>query len=298
MKLPFTANAHERKLIPDGRFSGAMPWVMAIMLFLTLLACAAALALVQSVRAGGEELSRQATVQILENDPAARRAQQQRVAARLKSVAGIEIVRAVPDKEARSLLEPWLGDAAADADIPVPALIDVTFAEPPERARLTNLRRDMASLAPSIRIDSNADWLQPWFSLMRSILWVLGGIVLLLLAATAATVMLAVRGALNTHQSTIEIMHMMGSTDMQAARLFQRRVALDSLFGGAIGFAAALAVMLLLKDRFSALDAGLLAGASIPIYGWPLLLLIPLAVTGLSMMMARWTVLSALKKIL
>jgi cell division transport system permease protein len=127
---------------------------------------------------------------------------------------------------------------------------------------------------------------------------VLGAIVLLLLVATAATVMLAVRGALNTHKSTIEIMHMMGSTDLQAARLFQRRVALDSLFGGLLGLIAAIAVLLLLGDRFAALDAGLLSGASVPLYGWPILLLIPLGVTGLSMMMARWTVLSALKKIL
>jgi hypothetical protein len=35
-----------------------------------------------------------------------------------------------------------------------------------------------------------------------------------------------------------------------------------------------------------------------PIYGWLLLLLIPLAVTGLSVAMARWTVLSTLKNML
>jgi cell division transport system permease protein len=298
ISFPFAANAHERKLIPDGRFSGAMPWVMAIMLFLTLLAAAAALALVQSVRAGGDELARQATVQILENDPVARAAQQRQIAARLRALPGIEAAAVVPDSDARALLEPWLGDAAKDADIPVPALIDIAFAAPPAQARLTTLRRDLARIAPTIRIDSNADWLQPWFNLMRSILWVLGAIVLLLLVATAATVMLAVRGALNTHKSTIEIMHMMGSTDLQAARLFQRRVALDSLFGGLLGLIAAIAVLLLLGDRFAALDAGLLSGASVPLYGWPILLLIPLGVTGLSMMMARWTVLSALKKIL
>jgi cell division transport system permease protein len=93
-------------------------------------------------------------------------------------------------------------------------------------------------------------------------------------------------------------MHMMGSTDLQAARLFQRRVALDSLFGGTIGFAAATGLLLLLGNRIQALDPGLLAGAGMPIYGWLLLLLIPLAVTGLSVAMARWTVLSTLKNML
>jgi cell division transport system permease protein len=207
-------------------------------------------------------------------------------------------VRIVPEAEARALLEPWLGDVAEDAGVPVPALIDISFAKQPLPSRLTALRRELSRIAPTLRIDGNAGWLEPWFELMKTMLLIAAAIVLLLLLATAATVALAVRGALNTHKGTIEIMHMMGATDLQAARLFQRRVALDSLFGGVVGFAIAAAVMLLLGDRFEALEPGLLAGAGVPLYGWLLLLLIPLAVTGLSMMMARWTVLSTLKKML
>jgi cell division transport system permease protein len=297
-RVPFAIAAHESKLIPDGRFSGAMPWVMAIMTFLTLLAAAAALSLGQAIRQGGAELSRQATAQILEDDPGARLTQQRRVAAALRGQPGVAEVRIVPEAEARALLEPWLGDVAEDAGVPVPALIDIGFTEPPTAERLTALRRQLTRIAPSMRIDGNAGWLQPWFELMKTLLWIAAAIVLLLLLATAATVALAVRGALNTHKGTIEIMHMMGATDLQAARLFQRRVALDSLFGGAVGFALAAAVMLLLGERFAALEPGLLTGAGVPLYGWLLLLLIPLAVTGLSMMMARWTVLSTLKKML
>lgn len=295
---PFAVAAHDRKLIPDGRFTGAMPWVMAIMLFLTLLAAAAALVLAHAAAQGGEGLARQATVQILEDDPAQRQAQQARVAERLARTPGVVVADAVPDAAARALLEPWLGAAAREADIPVPALIDVEFAAPPTAEALARLRRELVNAAPSVRIDSNAGWLQPWFTLMRSLLLLAAAIVLLLLLATAATVVLAVRGALNTHRGTIEIMHMMGATDLQAARLFQRRVALDALFGGAIGLAGAALVLLLIGDRFAALEPGLLAGATMPLYGWLLLLLIPAAVTALAMAMARWTVLSSLNKML
>jgi cell division transport system permease protein len=180
----------------------------------------------------------------------------------------------------------------------VPALIDIEFDTTPSRERLAAMQRELSRIAPTIRIDGNAGWLQPWFGLMRSLLLLAGGIVLLLRLATAATVALAVRGALNTHRSTIEIMHMMGSTDLQAARLFQRRVALDALFGGVIGLMGAAVILLLLQERFAALEPGLLAGAAMPLYGWLLLLLIPAAVTTLSMAMARWTVLSTLKKML
>lgn len=298
MKLPFTANPHERQLIPDGRFTGPMPWVMAIMLFLSLLAAAAALALAHAAAQGSQSLARQATVQILENDPVQRLTQQRRAAARLRQMAGVTGVNIVPENEARALLEPWLGDAADSGDIPVPALIDVELGAASDPALLAALRRELTGIAPSVRIDGNAQWLKPWFDLVNSMLWVALAIVLLLLFATAATVTLAVRGALNTHKSTIEILHMMGGTDLQVARLFQRRVALDSLFGGALGLALAVAVVLLLGKRVAALEPGLLSGASVPLYGWPLLLLIPVAVTGLSMAMARWTVLSTLKKML
>jgi cell division transport system permease protein len=266
------------------------------------LSAAAALTLFDAARQGRSELTRQATVQLLEDDPQMRAVEQQKLASRLRKMPGIASVRAVPESEARALLQPWLGDSAEAAGIPVPALIDVEFAQAPSAERLLQMRRELArdknGNRSDIRVDGNAQWLEPWFRLMRTLLAMAGGIVLLLLLATAATVALAVRGALNTHKGTIEIMHMMGSTDLQAARLFQRRVALDSLFGGTIGFAAATGLLLLLGNRIQALDPGLLAGAGMPIYGWLLLLLIPLAVTGLSVAMARWTVLSTLKNML
>ena len=51
---------------------------------------------------------------------------------------------------------------------------------------------------------------------------------------------LAARAGLDTHRDTIEVLHMLGSTDLQVARLFQRRIAFDTLLGGAVGTAAAL----------------------------------------------------------
>jgi cell division transport system permease protein len=294
----FAIPAHDRKLIPDGRFSGTMSWVMAIMLFLTLLAAAAAIALGNAASEGSTELASEATVQIIDPDPAMRQAQQKRVAVLLRNTPGVEMVTAIPEKQSRALLEPWLGDAVSDADIPVPALIDVAFAKPPAKADLARVQQDLRRIAPGARIDSHASWMAPFVALMQTMLFVALAVFLLLLLATAATVVLSVRGALNTHRQTIEIMHMMGSTDVQAARLFQRRVALDALFGGMIGLAAAVLVLWLLGNRFAALEPGLLADAGMPLYGWLILLLIPVGVAGLAMLTARWTVLSALKKIL
>lgn len=298
MLLDFALPDHERKLIPEGRLSGPMPWVIAIMLFLTLLAATAALMLVDAARQGSDDMASRVTVQIIEPVPAARAAQRAAIAQALTNEPGIAKVTPIPDAQVRALLEPWLGSDVIDADIPVPALVDVTFDAPPDAKRLNALRAQIKPLAKFTRIDTHASWMAPYFGLMRALLWLAGGIVLMLLLATSATVILAVRSALNTHRETLEIMHMMGGTDLQAARLFERRMALDSLLGGAIGLVVAGITYWLLSERFAAVDPGLLGTASIPWYGWIILAFIPLAITGLAMLMARWTALNALKKML
>ncbi len=298
MLLDFALPEHDRKLIPEGRVSGPMPWVIAIMLFLTLLVAAAGLTLADTARQGGDDLAQQVTVQIIETDPVARAGQRVAVARILRTVPGIVDVEAVPDAQVRNLLEPWLGSGVIDADIPVPALVDIRFDGIPDAVTLDKVRQILRPVAPVTRLDSHSSWMAPFFELMSALVWLAVSVLFLLLLATSAVVVLAVRSALNTHRETIQIMHMMGGTDLQAARLFQRRVALDALLGGVIGFGAAAALIITLGGRFAAVEPGLLAGASLPWYGWLTLALIPLAVMGLAMLMARWTVVSALKKIL
>ena len=83
--------------------------------------------------------------------------------------------------------------------------------------------------------------------------------------ATAAAVVLATRGALDTHRFTIEVMHGIGATDRQIAALFQRRIAIDSLTGSLVGAALAGAVLLV------EVDAGRgVGGLQLPLHGPPL----------------------------
>ena len=293
----FAIPAHDRKLIPDGRFSGTMSWIMAIMLFLTLLAAAAAITLGESARTSGANLASEATVQVMNTDPSAQLAVQASIAKWLRTLPKIETVQTISEAESRALLKP-VGIDLEDSDIPIPLLINVSFKQPPSEQDLRKIGQRLTRLSPDSRIDTHARWMAPFVALLRTLFFLALSVMLLLLLATAATVVLSVRGALNTHRTTIEIMHMMGSTDIQAARLFHRRVALDALFGGLAGLVAAIVILWLIGNRFAALEPGLLADAGMPLYGWLLLLLIPVAVACLAMLTARWTVLSALKKII
>jgi cell division transport system permease protein len=87
---------------------------------------------------------------------------------------------------------------------------------------------------------------------------------------------------------------MLGSTDLQIARLFQRRIAFDTLAGGMIGTAGAVAVILFLQNQFGTLGSELVAGAALAPRDWALLLLLPISFALLATVAARIAVLRKL----
>ena len=287
----------DRRVLPEGRLSGPMPWVIAIMMFLTVLAAAAGLGLGGAAASLGADIGNRITVQIVEPNPDRRETEARRALAELERFPGVERIRRLTDAEIADLLEPWLGPGGLEGDLPVPAMIDAELS-PGAYAQLDGLRAALAAAAPSARVDDNAQWLAPLAGLLGSLKWLAAALVLLMIAATAATVVLAARAALDTHRATIEVLHLMGATDRQVARLFQRRIALDALFGGIVGFAAAAAVLLLIGNRVSALGSDLLGSAALPPLTWALLIALPVFGVVLAMLVARATILRALGRML
>jgi cell division transport system permease protein len=296
VKLLRAFGTGDERLFPEGRVTGPMPWVIAIMMFLTVLSAAAGLALSAGAERIEQQVGNRVTVQIVEPNPDQRAAQANSATTALQRAAGVSEVRRVPDDEVARLLEPWLGDLAADADLPVPAMIDVDLAVD-GRAALPALQAAVRQAAPSAIVSDVADWLTPLAGLLTSLQWLAAGLVALMIGATAATVVLAARASLNTHNQTIGILHLMGATDHQIARLFQRRIALDVLFGGMIGLAIALVVLVLIGGRVAAIGSELLGAASLPAGGWALLVLLPLAGAALALLVARVTILRSLGRL-
>ena len=130
---------------------------------------------------------------------------------------------------------------------------------------------------------------------MVGIAWVDGGLVLLMASATAGVVLLSARAGLDTHRDTIEVLHMLGSTDLQVARLFQRRIAIDSLLGGGVGGALAALVMLVLLGTGGGWVADLAGGPLLHGRNLLLLAILPVAVAVMATVVARIAVLSTLR---
>ncbi len=289
----------ETELVPQARLAGPMPWVIAIMVALTVIAAAAGLASSNVARNAADTLSGGVTVQIVEADPTARLRQAEAAAQRLNAMPGIDAATVVSQEEVERLIEPWLGGLAIDGQaIPVPAIVDVRLRDEVTGEKLGALRRTVREVAPSARVDAQSTWLKPVFGAIDSLRLLALALVGLLAGALAAVVLLAVRNALGTNRETIEIVHLLGGTDQQIARLFQRSVGFDAAGGGAIGLGLGLVAVLLLGQQFAGLDAGLVSGGALGWLDWLLLALVPVGGVGLAMLTARWTVLRALRRML
>ena len=286
-------------LVPHARLAGPMPWVIAIMVALTVIAAAGGLALDNVIDRARAELSGGATVQIVEASPAERQRQARAAEALLSRHPAVDEFRLVPEEELEAMLEPWLGEGGAAAEaVPVPALIDVRLRGEATPARLETLRSALAGVAPAARVDAQTSWLKPVFSAISSLQLLAAALVVLLALTSSAAVWLAARSALGTNRGTIEIVHLLGGTDGQIARIFQRSVSFDATLGGAAGLALGLAAVLLLGQQFAALGSGMVAGGGLALVDWLLLAAVPIAGVVIAMLTARLTVLAALRRML
>lgn len=293
--------AGEPELVPQSRLSGPMPWVIAIMVTMTVIAMAAGLALRNTVVSAQAGLEGGITVQIVEPRAGERQAQSKAALERLRALPGVTGARLVPQDELDRLIEPWLGSDGGSAStmaIPVPALIDVQLAEQASEARVGQIRAALAKVAPAARVDAQSGWLKPVYDAIASLQWLAIALVLLLALALAAAVLMAARSALGTNRETIGIVHLLGGTDAQIAKVFQRSMGVDAIGGGVVGFALAVVVILFLGRRFAGLGAGMVESGALGWSDWLLLAMVPVAAALLAMLTARLTVMHALRKML
>ena len=283
-------------LLPKARLGGPLPWVIAVMVAITVVAASGALALSNTVAAASGEVAGSATVQVIEPDADARSRQVEAATEVLAQNPAIAGFRVVPEEEVAAALEPWLGMASESDIVPLPALIDVKLRVAADEGTYAEIESALQQVAPRARIDAQAHWLAPVLSALSALKWMALTLIVTLGIVGAAAVWLAARNALGGNRDTIEIVHLLGGNDDQIARIFQRSVLLDSVMGGTIGFIAGIGAMLLLARQFAALQSGMVAGGQLVAIDWLLIALVPLFAVAIAVYTARMTVLSSLRK--
>lgn len=290
-----TGRAAQRRWLPEGR-QGPMPWIIAIMMFLTILAGAGGLGLAHALVQMRGDLAGGYTVQVIEANAARRANQVAQITSYLKEEKAVRRFTVVPQNELLHQLEPWIGADVQTDELPIPALIDIETIPDASTSQIDEIARRIKTVAPSAGLDAHERYLAPVEQLMSVLMWLAAGLVVLMTIVTGAVVALAARSAHDTHRATIDIMHLLGATDTQIARLFQRRIALDALFGGAVGTLASALLLWPLVVGLAATESELANMVVLPWRYAVLLLAIPLLGVLVAATTARITVKRALER--
>jgi cell division transport system permease protein len=290
-----SASAAERRVLDEAGGAGPMTAVMGVMVFLTVLVAALGLATLAARNGLDRQIAGRLTVQVIDGDPSRRDAGAGRVLALLRARPDVERAEPVDAAAMAELLRPWLGSDAEAAGLPIPAMIDVDLRDPAASDRVAAA---VARVQPGARVEAQGVSLSPVSGFMASLTWLAGLLVALMAGATAAVVVLAARAGLEAHRETIGVMHMLGSTDVQVARLFQRRLAIDAALGGGIGAGVAALVVVAVGWQVRGLGSELIGAATLTPRDWVILALLPVAFVALATLAARIAVVAALMRTL
>jgi cell division transport system permease protein len=275
-------------LLPRPGRRNALLWLVAAIAFLMALAAAAALALGRGADSIAEAAAGKITISIAEADPHRREAAANRALAILHGGTLVSRASRIEEAAVKRLVAPYL---EGDADIALPALID---ADLQPGTAIGAVRTALHPIA-SARVDAEGEALSPLLGLIDALRRLAVTVLLLATGVAVLVTVLVARAALAAHAGTIETLHGLGATDVQLARLVERRTALDAAAGAALGLLPAIGVIVLVGKELGALGGGTVA-VRLPIADWGILALLPLFLALAALLATRLTILGQLRR--
>lgn len=286
--LPLDKDAHSRFL----------PWLIAFMVFLAVLAIGGILVLNATAARWDQGVGGTLTVQIAATDDVAQDQRNlQEVLNVIAGTSGIERYLLIEEERMLSLLAPWLGEGASAADLPLPRLIDIGLADEAQ-FDLKAFTRSIQIRVTEATVDDHRVWLQQLVNLIRSVELVALSVLAFIALATTGTVIFTTRTGLAIHKEAIEVLHLIGAQDSYIAAQFASRAMMLGLKGGLIGLLLGLPALFLVGYLAKSLEGAALPEMTIGVFEWVLFAIIPISVAFLAMTTARSTVLRSLARML
>jgi cell division transport system permease protein len=295
-----------RSDLPLNRDASArfLPWIIGFMVYLCVIAVAAALTVDRVAERWRQGLAGNLTVELpfpadLETE---KRAEQLDQAMELVTgTPGVTGATVLEDSQIAALLEPWLGPDATQLDVPLPTMIAVTR-RTDSTIDLADLKARLQQIVPGAAVDDHGDWVADALGFLRSLQALAAALSALALAAAALTVIFVTRTGLATHRGVIEVVHLIGAPDRYIARQFQAQALKLGFLGGVVGLGFGAATVLgigrVIAYSLGAANPGLTFDFRLLPWQWIVLGALPLIVALLAMFTARRTVMHSLAKML
>jgi cell division transport system permease protein len=232
-------------IVPPGSVTGrSLTLVIAIMGFLVCLTTGAVYLIAKSAAAWVRNIDAEVTVQIMpggSSDPLEKRTAD--VAAFLKQQGGITNVTPLTEKQMNELVKPWLGSVSSLGVLPMPQLIAVQL-DPAAGTNTSALSIELSAKYPDAVLDDHRSW-RKQIRMVTTTLAIAGvGVIMLVTAATAATIVAAARAALASNKGIVEVLHFVGAEDKFIVRQFETHFLILGIKAGITGAGLAAAVFL------------------------------------------------------
>ena len=275
----------------SGRF---LPWIMAFMVYIGMLALASSLALDRLAARWNSGLQGTMTVMLpTQLAPAAQNSLREKTVQVINNTNWIVRSQVIDPVETRKMLEPWLGNNLNFGELPIPELIAIEYLST-NPSNVANLRQALNTLSPDILLDDHQGWLAELLSFAESLQGLAYLLILVVGAATVVTVIFVTQTGLAINRRIVDIVHLVGAPNRYIARQFQYHSLRLGLVGGFIGACMAGLTLLAIEYLLGSLSTVILPRLTLSFWHWVLLSLLPLSAGMIAMFTARYTVLRAL----
>lgn len=294
-----SANLASAPIVEAGSVTGrSLTLVISIMCFLACLTSGAVYMMNQSATAWLSNMSNEITVQIEPLETTDVEQTVREVTSFLRLRPGISTVNALDQADTAKLLEPWLGNTEALANLPIPRLIaiEIDGSSPPD---LVRLGAQLKEQFPNATLDDHRKWRQQITTVTRS--FALGGLAILALvaAATVAIIISATASAMAANRDIVEVLNFVGATDRFIAHEFEKHFLTLGIRAGLVGAGSAMLVFWLMPMVMELLGGGsvtlselhrLIGIGSLDALGYVLLATVVVVIAALCMLTSRFGV--------
>ncbi len=295
------ADSKGRYDLPLNKSAGSnfMIVLVALMTFLAMMALSATFLLNSVTHHWSSGLENSLTIEIPASDAEGKLRTQDDIAALSKRVqdtlqpfAEINSATALSQEEIQELVSPWLGEDLSIGDMPLPGLISVELnSRNPEN--LKSITDAVTAIAKDIKIDTHETWLNDILRLAGTLKISASFVTLIIGLTTITAIAGAIRSRMAEHRDDIELLHLMGASDMYITKQLQRHALILTIKGSIFGLGAGLAIIGLMSLLGSS-DNPVMPGLSLSIPNTVGLLLLPIAISFIGWITARFTVLRVL----
>ncbi len=214
-------------------------FVAAVLCFFACLSVIAALGADRAARGWAGQLKGSATVLIRPVGDETADAAVERATSALAGAKGVAEATALEKEKAQALVEPWLGQGAQLADLPLPRMVELEFDPKKTPPTAAELAAALKAAGVDGVIDDHSRWIKDIVRAGSMARAAAAGVAVLMGLAAAAVIAFATRAGLAARREIVEVLHLGGAEDRFIIALFQNRLAELAAAAGALGGIAA-----------------------------------------------------------